>query len=114
MHRRPSRRPWLLPLAGAGVLASVAVGAFVLGLDWHATDREVLISQVTDACQADRMQSYLMSRACREAHEQARDLGMTAVPLPNLEPAPAAAAPTSTVPATTRSVVPPTTRRSTR
>jgi hypothetical protein len=102
------------------VLVSVAVSAFVLGLDWHVTDREGLVSRVVDACQADRMQNYLMSQACREAHEQARELGMTTVPLPSLEPAPAAAVPPTTaqVPvtpsATTRSAAPPTTRRSTR
>lgn len=113
-HRRGPRRGWLFPLAGAGVLVSVAVSAFVLGLDWHVTDREALVSRMVTACHDGRIQSYLLFEACREANQQALDLGMTAVPLPVLEPAPVSPTVTPPTPVTTRPTAPPTARRSTR
>lgn len=86
-HRHPPRR-WVLPLAAAGVLVSVTIGAFMIGIGWHADERQALVSRVVTACRADTVQTYLMYEACREANQQAVSAGVEVVPLPVLRPTP--------------------------
>lgn len=73
-------------MAAGGVLASVTVSSFLIGLGWHAQDRAELIVAMVAACREDERQTYLMYEACREANEQAVDAGI--VPMPPLDPAP--------------------------
>jgi hypothetical protein len=87
-HRRPIRRPWLLILAEIGVLISMSIGFFTIGLSWHAAEHKTLITRVTTACRDTRAQSYLTYEACREANQQAEALGLEVVPLPALDPTP--------------------------
>jgi hypothetical protein len=113
-HRRRIGRPWLLILAEIGVLISVSIGFFTLGLEWHADEHKTLITRVTTACRDTRAQTYLTYETCREANQQAAALGLEVVPLPALDPTPMTPATATTAPTPTPAPTPTSRPRSTR
>lgn len=89
-HRRTNTDRGAVIAMVAGVLLAATISAYLLGTRQHADEREQLVSRVVAACAEDRIQTYLLHEACREANEQAVDIGLKRVPLPALEPAPIA------------------------
>lgn len=87
-QRPRAEHRWLVALMVGGVLASVTMSSFLIGLGWHAADREELITAMVQACRSGRIQTYLLYEACREANEQALEAGVDVVPMPALDPAP--------------------------
>lgn len=91
-HRAPA--PYRLHAAvGLMVIGMTLVLAVILlwiDIGRTSIERETLVERVVMACRSDRIQTYLLYEACREANEQAVDIGLSSVPLPALEPAPMA------------------------